>query len=143
VKSKKYAPEMCELAQSYMMEGMSVYEVSKNLGISFSTFCRYRVDIPEFNKAINDGEALCRAWWEEQARVNLITTDRFTKFNNTLWTFNMKNRFKWTDQTEVTEKKDETLTLQFDLSKMSDKELDNLDSAADGANVKKYLKVVK
>ena len=143
VEHKKYTPEMCELVLTYMMEGMSEFEVAKNLAISYTTFRQYVVDIPEFAQAVKDGEALCRAWWEQQGRENLIIRERFTKFNNTLWTFNMKNRFKWTDQTEVTERREESLTLQFDLTKMSEKELNDLDKAAGGANVRQYLKLVK
>jgi hypothetical protein len=51
----------------------------------------------EFQETLKKGEALCRAWWEGQGRVNL----KAKNFQTGLWTMNMKNRFGWTDKATV------------------------------------------
>jgi hypothetical protein len=52
---------------------------------------------PEFLEARKKGESACRRWWETQGKIGM----HMKVFNSTVWIFNMKNRFKWTDKHEI------------------------------------------
>jgi hypothetical protein len=43
------------------------------------------------------GKRKSEAWWEEEARRSLHDKE----FQTALWFINMKNRFRWSDKTEV------------------------------------------
>jgi hypothetical protein len=69
---------------------------------------------PEFLEARKKGESACRRWWETQGKIGM----HMKVFNSTVWIFNMKNRFKWADRSElsgpdggpISIKKDDPLT---------------------------------
>jgi hypothetical protein len=50
----------------------------------------------EFGSMVEFGQLLSQAWWLTQGRINLTTRN----FNTSLYSFQMKNRFEWTDKTE-------------------------------------------
>lgn len=95
---------MCEKAIEIMAEGASLTEVAAGLGIGRRTLFRWIDEKdeahykPEFATAIEDGTALCQAWWEKTGRLGMF----MDKFNATIWIYNMKNRFRddWRDKTE-------------------------------------------
>lgn len=103
-KNKKYDPEMCETVVEMMKEGKSRYEVAAELGVTTATIAQWELNNPDFSEALHIGEEASRAWWEKQARDNLIVGTG-VKFNTTLWTFIMKNRFGWADASRVEEKR--------------------------------------
>lgn len=83
-----------------MADGASIVEVCANLGVTRTSFYRWLADkdkIP-LKEAVEAGELLSQAWWENQGRTSL----RDDMFNSTLWYMNMKNRFKWADKQEIT-----------------------------------------
>jgi hypothetical protein len=70
-----------------------------------------------FKEVVDFGRELAKGWWLKQGRVNL----KSKQFNATLWHMNMKNRYGWSDKTEVTTK---------DAAEMSSDELEKAVQAA-------------
>jgi hypothetical protein len=80
-------------------EGASDTEVCKALKVPYSDFDkRYKSDAI-FQKIVDYGRLACKAWWLELGRKGASGR---TGFNFQPWYANMKNRFGWTDKTEVT-----------------------------------------
>jgi len=93
-----------ELVIEGMGSGMSVIEAVRQFGLkgySREIHARMCVDYTEYHETFEEGKMLSEAFWIAQGRENLHNN----KFNNTLWIFNMKNRFAWRD-TPVAPKED-------------------------------------
>ncbi len=78
--------------------GETIVEVAIDLGISRRTFYDWRKQYPEFEEALDEGLAVSEAWWSKVGRAGAIGVKNV---NPALWIFNMKNRFKWADRTDV------------------------------------------
>jgi hypothetical protein len=81
-----------------MAEGASITECAAEIRVSKQTIYNWAEEHPEFLDSLNEGRALCEAWWERQGRENLKDKD----FNHVLWYMNMKNRHGWRDKHEHT-----------------------------------------
>jgi len=93
------------------------------LGYSFEVFCA-RADIhkdtgyewankhPEFSDAKKRANALCLEWWETAGGA-LVNGQ--IRGNAAVWIFNMKNRFNWTDKTEISTPEGHGITLNYNL----------------------------
>lgn len=91
---KKFATELAVM----FTNGESVAEVCVMLGICKQTFYTWCDAHPEFLDAYKKGQELSEAWWHKIGRAN--ATGRM-RGSAATWIFNMKNRFNWTDRTEV------------------------------------------
>ena len=96
---------MCTILEEMMREGASQIEVMAEIDITEDTFYRWMKENEEFSESVARGKLLSQAWWERMGRVNLDNT----KFNYRGWYMNMKNRFQWTDKTDI--KRDEIKTV--------------------------------
>lgn len=95
----KYAPEwMIPMILDGFQVGMSKLEAAHSIGITQETMRVWCAEYPEFSAAVKTGVEMSNAWWEREGRGAL----RDDKYNNTMWIFNMKNRFGWRDKQEVT-----------------------------------------
>jgi hypothetical protein len=96
ITTKDLPEDWKEIMISLAKEGASVLEISTHLGIPRQRMYDLRDREPEFHDIFVRARALCQSWWEEQGRVNMKDRD----FNNALWAFNMKNRFRddWGDK---------------------------------------------
>ena len=101
----KYRSEMCTILEEMMREGASQIEVMAEIDITEDTFYRWKKENEEFSESVARGKLLSQAWWERMGRLNLENT----KFNYRGWYMNMKNRFQWTDKTDI--KRDEIKTV--------------------------------
>lgn len=54
----------------------------------------------EFFETVEKGKVLSQAWWERKGRENVTHSPSVT-FETGLWSINMKNRFGWRDNPEV------------------------------------------
>jgi transposase len=100
----KYTPDMCDKVVELGKIGASRTEIVAKLGICFVTFYAYQQDNPDFLKAVNKAMLLSQAWWEENGRYG--TFGGVKNFNAQAYNFQMKNRFRnteeaWTDKSET------------------------------------------
>ncbi len=87
-------------------DGASDTEVCKALKVNYSDFDRrYRSDTI-FQKIVDYGRLACKAWWLELGRKGASGR---TGFNFQPWYANMKNRFGWTDKTEISSADDKPI----------------------------------
>lgn len=93
-----YEPELCETLPDMFMQGESITEVCVKLGISRDTFYRWMKLYPDFSDAVKIGLEKSEAWWEKLGRAGAAGV---TDINPPVWIFNMKNRFKWSDRSDV------------------------------------------
>lgn len=78
-------------------EGGSAVEMRCLLGIGQSAWETLLEDSEHFRLTVNRAHALCAVWWERCGRGMATGADG----NATVWIFNMKNRFGWRDQKDV------------------------------------------
>jgi len=91
---KNWKEEVLKLAKN----GGSDVEIRVALGcISQDLWERFIAEEEEFSLTIKKAHLLCQCWWESQGRKGI----RSKVFQTGLWTMNMKNRFGWTDKTDV------------------------------------------
>ncbi len=95
-----YDPKYCDMLVAHMAQGYSFEAFGADVEniATTSTLYLWAKEHEEFSEAKKKGEKLCRKFWETQGLVGMHTKG----FNATVWIFNMKNRFKWTDRTEHT-----------------------------------------
>ena len=123
-----YNPDYhCPMVIALMSDGLSRYEVARELGISYTgTLYEWEGKYPEFAEALKEGEAMSQAWWLTEARHNLGNP----KFNSILWMMNMGNRFRWSRNPEnkpmEPEKPASTITNNFDFSGWTDTQVNQL-----------------
>lgn len=84
--------------QEEYKSGADDVEIMAALGISRKEFEKNYSDNPIFKQLVDIGRVASAAWWRSTARKNIFNKD----FNNSVWSFTMKNRFGWTDKSETT-----------------------------------------
>lgn len=80
-------------------EGCSVTEIAVAIGIRRQGIYELIKESEDFADTFAHAKELANAWWEKQGRVNLENRE----FNNSLWSFNMTNRFReeWHNKQQV------------------------------------------
>lgn len=97
-KDNKYKKEYAVKLPGMFVNGEAVVEVCQELGISKQTFYVWLKKYPEFQEAYELGKEASEAWWMKLGRAGAAGK---IQIQPATWVFNMKNRFKWTDKTEV------------------------------------------
>lgn len=59
---------------------------------------RWMAEEPSFSETIKEGRRLAEAWWAQLGRDGAAGK---REINPTVWIFNMKNRYRWADRSEV------------------------------------------
>ena len=80
-------------------EGQSITEVCVELKIARQTFYEMRDDYIIFADAVELGLQQSEAWWTRLGREGSSCAH---PIQPQTWIFNMKNRFKWVDRSELT-----------------------------------------
>jgi transposase len=91
----KYKPEYCDTVIEIMAQGASKAECCVKLGVTPQTFLNWIAANPEFLESVKLGSLMSKAWWEEKGRN--ATFGLTEGFNATSYIFNMKNRFRESD----------------------------------------------
>lgn len=97
----KYDPAFCEIVIEVMEKGYSKEAVAGHLKIAKDTLYQWERAHKDFSDALKLGVELSRAFWEKMALDYLTHTKTSKQLNSTVWIFNMKNRFNWTDKQET------------------------------------------
>lgn len=85
-------------------QGYSDAEVSAALRITIKEYYKTIKDNAAFAQLVDLGRTLSTAFWESQARKNLLTKG----FNSSLYAFYMKNKYGWADKVETTSTSENT-----------------------------------
>lgn len=129
----KYDPAMCEIVVEVMEQGFSFEAVAGHLGICKDTLYEWAKKYPDFSDAKKRGLEQSRIFWEalgiehivtksdsktEKQGHNTTTTSKSRSLNSSVYIFNLKNRFGWSDKKEVELGGDDlNFTLNFNLDK--------------------------
>jgi transposase len=96
----KYKPEYCEALIKHMSEGLSFETFGAVIGTCRDTVFRWVHEFPEFSDAKKMGDDICQLWWERMG-ISGLWGSKDGSFNAAVYIFNMKNRFKWTDRSDL------------------------------------------
>ncbi|WP_010261137.1 transposase [Treponema primitia] len=94
----KYNKAIADKLPDLFGEGQSIIEVCGELKISRDTFYNWKKQYPEFSKAVDDGLTLSQAFWEKLGREGTLCK---RNVQPTMYIFQMKNRFHWTDRADL------------------------------------------
>lgn len=111
-----YKPEYCELVIEHMSKGYSFESFAGIVEVSKQCIYEWRAKHSEFGDAVAIGFSKCQIFWEQKGMEGLWNS-KDNYFSQNVWSFNMKNRFKWTDRTEVEagEKLNKVIKLAYNL----------------------------
>jgi transposase len=93
----KYNPDFCNTVIDEMAQGSSIEELQLVLNVHKDTIYEWMKEYSDFSDAVKRGIALSEGWWRTEGRKALRERD----FNYTGWYMNMRNRFGWSDKTDV------------------------------------------
>lgn len=94
-----FKPEFCEQLVAHMSEGLSFETFGAVIDVAEKTLYNWTEKYPEFLQAKEKGFLANKYFWE-RAGINGMKAGK--DFNAVVWIFNMKNRFRWRDQVDVT-----------------------------------------
>lgn len=94
----KYKPEYCDQIIEFMTNGAAIVEFAAYIGVEEKTIYNWADQHPEFLQSKNMAMAKCQAWWARLGRDSIMNEYQGNNLNTSNWIFNMKARFRWTDQ---------------------------------------------
>lgn len=97
----KYKSEFCEMLKDHMSQGYSYESFAGLIGVCRQTVYSFEKH-SEFLDAKRQGFELSRLFWEKAGIQGMFMGGKDNPFNSTVWVFNMKNRFNWSDRKETT-----------------------------------------
>lgn len=92
----EYKPEFCERVKALGKDGLSIAEMSSDLGFAKQTIYTWMKQNPDFLDAMKEAVSSAQAWYEKQARTNMVDG----KLNTPLWIKVMSSRFR-EDYTDI------------------------------------------
>ena len=95
----KYKPEYCEMLIEHMKQGFSFETFGAVIGVNKDTLYEWAKS-GDFSDAKKMAELHCQMWWERTGMSGLFSGEK-EKFSAPVYIFNMKNRFGWTDRTDL------------------------------------------
>lgn len=129
----EYDPAFCAKALELGRQGKSKAVMAAEFGVSRQTLDAWTKAHPDFLDAITRATTLAQAWWENAGQKGM-TAD---KFNASVWSRSMAARFP-DDWREVSRQeqtgRDGGPIQTVDLSKVSDADLDRLETILGGAD---------
>jgi lambda repressor-like predicted transcriptional regulator len=93
-----YDPAYCAMVPEIMSQGYSIAAVAREAGVSLKTIYNWKAAHPEFAEALELGNALAVAWWEDALRSAALSGSPSTPI-----IFGLKNRAPelWSDTTKT------------------------------------------
>lgn len=96
-----YKEEYCQELIDFMAKGYSYTAFAASIDVNLDSLYEWEKVHPKFSEAKKIAFGKCQLFWESMAINYPFTNPKTGGINTGLWVFNMKNRFKWTDRTEV------------------------------------------
>lgn len=97
----KYKPEFCKMLIEHMEQGFSYESFAGLIGV-----CKQTIYSFEKHTEFLDSKKIAfeknRLFWEKAGITGMFMGGKDNPFNSTVWVFNMKNRFNWSDKKETT-----------------------------------------
>lgn len=112
----KYKPEYCEMLIEHMKQGFSYDTFCAVIDVHVDTLYNWEKLYPEYSDAKRKAVMMSRYSWEKMGIAGM--TGKIPGFRDATWKFNMQNRFKWSDNSEIKQ----TIEVK-ELESLSDKEL--------------------
>ncbi len=97
----KYKPEYCQMVKDHMSKGYSLESFCAIVDVGKQTLYSWIDAEPEFSDACELSREKARLYWEQKGIEGV--NGKIRNFNAGVWTFWMKNRFKWHDNVQVTQ----------------------------------------
>lgn len=118
---KRYCQELIE----WMADGNTYEGFATVINTDRANLYKWETEYPEWVDAKRTAFEQCEQWWLKIAKDNLISK-REGSLNSSVWIFNMKNRFKWTDRTDLTSGDESLKSKPIDIRFVQvDKEMQN------------------
>ena len=95
-----YKPEYCQMLIDHMASGLSFESFAGLIGVCRATVYNFEKH-PEFLDAKKIAFERNRLFWEKVGVEGMFMGGKDNPFNATVWVFNMKNRFNWSDKKET------------------------------------------
>lgn len=92
-----YHLDLCDQVREAGKRGLSLHEFALEVEIPLATLNSFKDEYSDFKEACIDAHDFAQGWWEGHARSNLGNRN----YNNSVWSFCMKNKFGWKDVKEV------------------------------------------
>lgn len=121
----KYKEDFPDMLIEHMGNGYSFQAFAGVIKVSERVLYDWLDQIPEFNEAYEEAKARCRAKWEQFGIEGMFMGGKDNPFNATVWVFNMKNRFGWTDKREDKVETKTQIVIQESQAKALNKLLEN------------------
>lgn len=116
----RYKKAFCQMLIDHMATGLSFESFGGTVNVGMSTTKEWARSNKEFQAAKEVGATKCRLFWEKVGRSGAM--GQIPNFSASAYIFNMKNRFNWSDRTDLkigedTNNYDEQFGLLRDLSR--------------------------
>lgn len=95
---EKYDIQFCEEIINFMQTGKSLTAFAAHIDVSKDTIYEWSKVHPEFSDALAIAKTKCEAFWEQKGIEGLFI-EKDKRLNTSLWTFYMKCRFGWKEET--------------------------------------------
>lgn len=110
----KYKPEYCDMLINHCTAGLSFESFAGVVNTCIDTLYEWERVHSEFSYAKKEANAKCRIFWENIGIRAMAEEKDAPKINSAIWIFNMKNRFKWKDRTEIEETSKQSIKHSID-----------------------------
>lgn len=97
--ASKYKYEYCQMLVDHMAAGLSWQCFCGVIGVSLSSTKLWLDKHSDFFEAKAIGEGFSRLYWEKLGKLGSM--GQIKDFNATIFIFTMKNRFNWSDRTDL------------------------------------------
>ena len=95
---EKYNEQLSEQIINFMSEGKSLTAFAASINVCKDTIYEWTKKHPEFSDALGIAKTKCEAFWEQKGMEGLFI-EKDKRLNTSLWTFYMKCRFGWKEET--------------------------------------------
>jgi len=125
-----YKPEFCDLLIDFMSKGYSVDAFAGHVNTTIHSVYRWlkHPELGDFREAKKIGEAKQREFWEQAGRLGLM--GKIKGFNTSVWIFNMKNRYGWSDK-RVDDETKEFESIVIEMPSLNKQQIVNIGAKTD------------